>query len=176
MEGKKIVYSLQAGDKYDILQFKGDNYHALDYAESHLTQQQAVCYEITLISLTLPNVPLKSGIGGHIAFYPYVYVKFKGITQGTSVFEFDSNNPVVSQNGVTFRAPMVYNYQPTDSAFITLDGHGMTQILKFQPHDAFEFGVYLPNGELFLTDEDYYSPSETNPLLQISACFGIRRV
>jgi hypothetical protein len=172
---KSNTYSITSSDTFEILQFKHDNYHPLDYAESMVHQQQIHCYEITLISLTIPNVPLKTGTGGHIAFYPYVYIEFKSITQGTSAYNFNSNNPVVQKN-IMFKAPMVYNYHPNEAAFITLDGHGMVQQLKFKPNDSFSFAVYLPNGELFLTEEDYKSPSEPNPLLQITACFGIRRI
>jgi hypothetical protein len=174
-QGTTTRYAVSSVDTYEILQFKQDNYHPLDYAESPVSQQQAHCYEIQLISLTLPNRPLKTGTGGTIAFYPYVYVEFKSVTQGTSAYDFNSNNPVVSKN-IMFRAPIVYNYNPKESSFITVDGHGMTQILKFKPNDAFRFSVYLPNGELFTTDDDYVSPSEPNPLVQISACFGIKRL
>jgi hypothetical protein len=172
--GTTTKYAVTSSDTYEILQFKGDNYHPLDYPESVVHQQQAHCYDISLISLTLPNVHLKSGLGGHIAFYPYVYVEFRG-GKGKNTNEFNSNNPEAS-NRAMFRAPMVYNYEPRDAAFITLDGHDMVQTLKFTPNDSYSFAVYLPNGELFLTDEDYFSPSEPNPLLQISACFGVKRL
>lgn len=173
--GKEITYSISNLDTFEILQFKMDNYHPLDYAESMVHQQQVHCYEISLISLTIPNVPLKSGTGGHIAFYPFVYVEFRSITQGTSAYNFNSNNPIIQKN-IMFKAPMVYNYHPNEAAFLTLDGHGMVQQLKFKPNDSFNFAVYLPNGELFLTEDDYKSPSEPNPLLQISACFKITRL
>lgn len=175
MEGTTIQYAVSSADTFEILQYLKDNYQPLDYPESSVAQQQAHCYEIELISLTLPNVPLKSGIGGRITFYPYVYVEFRAISQGTSIYDFNSNNPVVAHR-IMFRAPMLYNYQPEAAAFITLDGHGMTQTLKFNPNDAFSFAVYLPNGDLFLTEEDFVSPSEPNPLLQITACFGLHRL
>ncbi len=175
MKGTTTAYAVGSSDTYEILQFKNDNYNPLDCAESPVSQQNAHCYEIQLISVSLPNVAMKSGLGGHIAFYPYVYIEFSSVMQGTSAYDFNSNNPAASKN-VMFRAPMLYNYQPTDSAFITMDGHDMIQTLKFQPNDAFKFSVYLPNGELFLTDQDYFSPSEPNPLLQISACFGFKRL
>lgn len=162
-----------AGDTFDLLQFQKDNYHPLDYAESTVAQQQASCYEISLTSLTLPNVTLHSGYGGRITDYPYVYVEFRSIIQGTSANDFNTNNPKARM--MIFRAPIVNDYQD-DTPFVALDGHNMVQILKFRPSDAFRFGVYLPNGELFLTEEDYLSPSSTNPLLQISACFGVKRI
>lgn len=173
--GTKTIYAIGSSDTFDILQFVIDNYHPLDYAESIVAQTQATCYEIRLISLTLPNVPLLSGEGGRITFYPYVYVEFRSVSQGTSIYNFNSNNPIVSNN-IMFRAPMLYNYQPELASFITLDGNDMIQTLKFQPNDAFLFSVFLPNGELFRTDDDYLSPSIPNSQLQISACFGIKRL
>ncbi len=161
--------------EYEVVQFKEDNYYPLDYAESTVHQQQVHCYEISLISLTIPNIPLKTGTGGHIGFYPYVYVEFVSLTQGTSAYNFSSNNPHVQKN-IMFKAPMVYNYLPHEASFITLDGHDMVQQIKFKPNDSFSFAVYLPNGELLMTQDDFLSPSEPNPLLQISACFKIKRI
>jgi hypothetical protein len=156
---------------YQILQFKRDNYQPLNYTETAI--QQARCYEIELISLTLPNVPLQSGRS--ITYYPYVYIEFKSVTQGTSAFNFITNNPVVTKN-IMFRAPIIYNYNLDNAAFLTVDGHGMIQTLKFKLNDSFQFSVYLPDGSLFLTEPDYFSPSEPNPALQITACFRLQKV
>lgn len=172
---EKFNYTIGDTDTFEILQFKTDNYHPLNFAESMVHQQQVHCYEIQLISLTIPNVPLKSGTGKRIAFYPYVYIEFKSITQGTNAYNFNSNNPVIQKN-IMFKAPMIYNFNPIKANFITLDGHGMVQQLKFKPNDSFSFAVYLPNGDLFITEQDYQSPSEPNPLLQISACFKVTRL
>lgn len=173
-QGIETRYALSASDTFEILQFKGDNYQPLDYAESTVAQQQPHCYEIELVSLTLPNVPILSGLGGVIAYYPYVYVEFRNVSYGTSAYDLNTNNPAAKN--VMFKAPIVYNYQLSEMAFIVADGHGMKQTLKFKPSDALQFSVYLPNGELFKTESDYFSPSDTNPLLQITACFSLRRL
>ncbi len=173
--GVTMPYSVGSIDTFELLQYNHDNYVPLDYPDSTVTQQQPHCFTISLISLTLPNVVLKSGFGGKITSYPYVYVEFKNVTQGTSAYDFITNNPNISRN-VMFIAPMIYNYRPELAKFVVLDGHGMIQTLKFKPNDAFTFAVYLPNGELFLTEDDYMSPSEPNPFLQITACFGVTRI
>ena len=175
VSGTTTSYVPTVGTTFEILQFSHDNYHELDYPHSMVSQQQAHCYEISLITLTLPNVELLTGIGGKISEYPYVYVEFRSVTQGTSAYDFNSNNPIVSKN-IMFRAPVIYNYRPEIAKFVVLDGHGMCQILKFKPNDAFKFSVYLPNGELFTTAGDYLPPSEPNPLLQVTACFGVKRI
>ena len=166
-------YALSASDEFEILQYKEDNYQPLNYAESVVAQQQPHCYEIELTTLTLPNVPLLTGYGGTISFYPYVYVELRNVSYATSAYELNTNNPAA--RNVMFKAPIVYNYQLNQMAFVVADGHGMKQTLKFKPSDALEFAVYLPNGELFTTEEDYMSPSEANPALQITACFSVKR-
>lgn len=173
-QGVQTKYALTASDTFEILQFKSDNYQPLDYAESIVAQQQPHCYEIELTSLTLPNVPQIGGTGGVIAFYPYVYVEFRNISYGTSAYDLNTNNPAA--RNVMFKAPIVFNYQLAQMAFIVADGHGMKQTLKFKPSDALQFSVYLPNGELFETEIDYLSPAEPNPNLQITACFSVRRM
>ena len=66
-----------------------------------------------------------------------------------------------------FRAPIDDIPNPLITPFIKIDGDGMTQTIKFKPNDNFKFGVYLPDGEKFETiDNDLYSPSQSNPLVQ----------
>jgi hypothetical protein len=173
--GSTTQYSVTANDTFEILQFSTDNYSPLNYADSSVSTQQVVCYELTLISLTIPNIPIKTGRGSRISSYPYVYVELRSITQGASANDFNTNNPTISKT-VMFRAPIVYNYNIDTASFITVDGHGMIQTLKFKPNDSFRFSVYLPNGELIITEEDYFSPSAPNPWVQISACIRMRRL
>jgi len=173
-QGKVTIYSPTSSDTFEILQFTSDNYHPLDYTGSVVSQQQVVCFEIQLISLTLPTIPLTSGYGGNILKnYPYVYVEFKSIMQGSSHTDFYSNNP--HAHNMMFRAPVI-EYTDSGQDFLTLDGHGMCQTLKFSPNDAFLFSVYLPGGDLFMTDADFLSPSTPDPKKQITACFSIQRM
>ena len=173
LNGTKVKYTPGTAN-YELLKFANDNVSEITRTDSSVNKQQAVCHEIQLISLTLPNVLLKTGVGGRITFYPYVYVKLKSATAKTNAYTISSNSP--NAVNAMFTAPMVYNYDPENAAFVTLDGHGMVQTLKFQPNDTFELTVLLPNGELFTTEEDTMSPAEPNPYLQISACFKYSRI
>jgi hypothetical protein len=175
-QGTITKYDVSSSDTFEILQFQQDNYQPLDYAESTVHQQQPHCYEIQLISLTLPNVSLSGGEGGIISNYPYVYVEFRNITQGTSAYDFNTNNPLA--RNVMFKAPIIFNYQLNPlKKYIIADGHGMVQTLKFKPSDALSFSVFLPNGELLIPIEvDYFSPATPNPALQITACFAVKRM
>jgi hypothetical protein len=86
-----------------------------------------------------------------------------------------SNNP--NATSAVFRVPIYDVQNPIASAFVKLDGDGMTQTLKFKPNDNIFFSVRLPNGELFKTIElDRYSPQQPNPDIQISALFSFKRL
>jgi hypothetical protein len=172
VKGMKTIYSLTTNDTYDILKFDFDNYCPLSYNDSVTANQQPHCYELSLISLILPNVPLHRGVGGILKNYSYLYVEFNSVTQGTAAYDFSSNNPAATN--AMFRVPIVYSgfYQN----FVPLISFEMTQLLKFKPNDSFKFKVTLPNGQLLLTEGDFMSPSSTNEYLQISACFGFKRV
>lgn len=174
LTGTVTPYAVDGSTTFEILQFNTDNYNSLDYTTSVVASQQSICYELELNSLILPNVPLRSGIGDTIAFYPYVYVELSSVMQGASTSDLYSNNPNAKK--MMFRAPIIHNYRLNEQKYVVTDGHGMVQTVKFSPNDAFQFSVYLPNGDLFMTDADFTSPNEPNPALQISACFSIRRL
>lgn len=161
-------------ENYEILQFSRDNAHPFNYTGSLVSQQEVVCYEISLINLVLPNVELQTG--SRIAFYPYVYVELNNISSaGAFNNAIYSNNPNAQR--MLFRATVSDNTNPTVSAFVKLNGDGMVQTVKFKPNDSFRFGVYISTGEPFLPDEsDNLSPQEPNNLLQLSAMFSMRRL
>ena len=139
--------------------------------------QEAVNYEVELINLILPNSLLISARGGRPIFYPYLYVELQQVSSGTSV----SKNVIYSNNPhsfkMMFRAVVDDTTATVSSPFIKIDGDSMTHVVKFKPNDAFKFSVYHSNGEPFVSEvEDQYSPTEPNPLCQISACFSFKRL
>lgn len=165
--GTVVKYNVGLGDTFEILKFDRDNYQALNGFD---IGNQILCTDIELISLIIPN---KLSYGKRISQYPYFYIEFKSQTQGTSAFDFTSNNPAVTRS-VMFRAPHTYNYNLETANFITLDGHMMTQRLKFTQNDSFFFSVTLPDGRLLIFDEpDTSSPLPPNPDMQITACFKV---
>ena len=165
------------GDIIEILGFSYDNLNPFTYTGSLVSQQEAVCYEIKLLSISLPNAPLAVGEGSRIAFYPYVYVELaniSGANAGTKNIIY-SNNPNASR--MLFRCTIDDISNPISSSFIDLDGDDMVQTIKFKPNDNLRFSVRLPNGEIYNTIvEEHYSPSRPNPLGQISAIFSLRRL
>lgn len=163
----------RATDFYNILTVV-NNEVDLNYTGSTVSQQQPHCYAIELVSITLPNTILQSG--SRAIYYPYFYVAFYSVTMGgpgqTLIY---SNNP--ASNSALFKVPSIYQDFVVARPFISLDGHGMVQTIKFKPNDNFRFTVFLPNGEVFATkDIDYYQPAPPNDLVQISATFSISRL
>ena len=158
----------------NIVSFDRDNFNPLMYNGSMVSISQNICYKISLLSVTLPNIPLRTG--SRIAFYPYVYVEFSNATSpnnasGQIIY---SNNP--NSNRALFIAPVTQLLQPTAKTYITLSGNGMSQLVKFKPNDNLRFSVYLPDGSLFQTlDIDTLPPYEPQLGLQIDAVFSITR-
>jgi hypothetical protein len=173
---KPFITGIQpVGTPYEILQFTRDNAVPFNYSGSLVSQQEMVCYEIELLNLILPNILLASG--GRTAFYPYVYVELQNVSGAGSGLKnvIYSNNP--NSTRMLFRAAIDDIPNPLISPFVKIDGDGMVQTVKFKPNDNLKFGVYLPNGDPFETvEQDYFSPSHPNPLVQVSALFSIRRL
>lgn len=160
-----------------ILQFSYDNLYPFVYNGSLVSQQEMVCYELELINLILPNTTLDAGLGGLISFYPYVYVQLQNVSGTGSGIKNSiySNNP--NSTKMTFRCTIDDIPNPVVSTFIKIDGDGMTQTLKFKPNDNLKFSVHLANGEFYQNvKQEWFSPFEPNPEIQISALFSMKRI
>ena len=161
-------------DTINIVNYIKDNYSPLNYTGSVVSQNETVCYEISLVSLVLPNIVLRTG--ARAAFYPFFYVEFTNTTSpsGASNDIIYSNSP--TSNKALFIVPVTDTQQPLNSSFVKLYSN-MVQTVKFKPNDSLKFSVYLPDGKLFETvEQDYLSPYPPNGVIQIDAVFGIRRI
>lgn len=154
-----------------------DNEMPLLYSGSMVSQQEMVCYEITLINLVLPNAPVLGGNGGRIAFYPYVYVQLENVTSpsGGNSINIYSNNP--NSRRMLFRAAIDDVNNPGSTPFIKINSDGQSMTVKFKPNDNLRFSVHLPDGTVFDTVlSENPSPEPANPYSQLSAMFAIRRI
>jgi hypothetical protein len=178
-----FTYTISNNKAY-ILPFSYDNEYPFNQNDMALAPN--VNYQMELINLILPNQYLDVGFGSLISFYQYVYVEIQnaegnGITSG-GANNIPSNNP--NAVSMTFRATIDDVPNPVNSTFIKIDGDGMSQTLKFNPNQSLKFSVYLGHGggggnqkELFKTRvAEWYSPSQPNPIIQISAMFRIKPV
>lgn len=164
------------GSSLEILDFSYDNLAPFVYNGSLVSQQECVCYEIKLTNLILPNQLLDNAYGTRIAYYPYVYVELSNTNNASA-----GNNIIYSNNPnstkMLFRAAVTDVNQPANTTFINLDSNTMTNTVKFKPNDSMKFSVKLSDGSIFKTIfSEKYSPSIPNPLIQISACFSIKRI
>ena len=160
-----------------LLPFTRDNLVPFVYTGSTVSQQEAVCYEIKLLNIVLPNQTLISGTGSRISFYPYVYIEITNVSGASAGMKnvIYSNNPNSSK--MVFRAAVDDISNLIASAFVKLSGDSMTQTLKFKPNDNLKFSIRLSNGNIYDTVvEENYSPLYPNPLVQISALFSLRRL
>jgi hypothetical protein len=164
----------KTGNTINIVTLSHDNFSSLDYIGTMVSMNEAVTYEIALLRLVLPNVPLRSG--SRVSFYPFVYVELSNVSSPMTMSQniIYSNNP--ESGRALFIAPVRDMVMPVNSHFVKLMGR-TRQTVKFKPNDALRFSVFLPNGELFLTyQKDMKSPYEPNYRLQINAVFAIRRM
>jgi hypothetical protein len=159
---------------FEILQFTRDNYNPLSFIGSLASSQENVAYEIELLNLILPNKDLNVDLGNRIVFHPYVICEFSNVSSNPKNVIYSNNPNTVS---AMFRVPVTDIPSPLVSSYIKLDGDGMVQTVKFKPNDTLIFRVKMLNGQLFSTvEQEFFSPLPPNPAIQISACFGIRRI
>jgi hypothetical protein len=166
-----------SANTYEIETFTRDNCVPFSYSGSMVSLTEGVCYEVELLNLIMPNSTLKSGRGGRSAFYPYMYLELEQLSCSNSGSKgiIYSNNP--NSFKMMYRVPMDDTPTPLISTFIKVDGDGMTHTIKFRPNDSFRVSIFHASGEPFQTvATDYYSPTEPNPMVQISACFAFKRV
>jgi hypothetical protein len=169
------AFSIIETDTINITSFSRDNFSPLSYNGSIVSQNQTVCCEVSLISMTLPNLPLSTG--SRIAFYPFVYVEFINATSpsGASSQIIYSNNP--QSNKALFMAAVGSVSNPGQQTFVNLSGSGMTQTIKFKPNDNLRFSVYLPDGSPFEPLAlEILSPYPPDSRSQIDAVFSFRRI
>lgn len=160
--------SPNAGDTYEILDFYRDNYNPLLYTGKSFSSN--VCYEVELISLTLPNIDLLSDTNP--SNFPYLYVELQNIESSFSPNILYSNN--TNSRKMLFKVPVTEVNPPEFNAFMSLNAGSTTETIKLNPNKSFRFGVYLPNGKPFESIlKDTKSPLEPNRYLQISAIFSL---
>lgn len=164
------------GDVYEILPFSYDNATSLAYSGSVLSQMDTSNYEVSLVSLDIPNLDLVVAPGYRPSFYPYLLVEITNETStgghGRNILY--SNNPHAVRS--TFVVPVYDVNDPLSTQFLSLSTNGVTQTMRFKPNDNLRFSLRIPSGALFNVGPDTASPLAPNPRIQISAVFSIKRI
>lgn len=162
---------------YEMLQYSGDNEHFLSFNNTSAAIREAVCYDVSLLSLILPSATLETSSGSRAIFYPHFYTEFRSLKnadgQGTNAMI--SNNP--NARRALFRSTIYDSPDSLLNPFIRLSGDGIVHRIKLDPLGSYHFRVFLPDGSPFKTVlEESFSPYPANPIAQISALFSISRV
>lgn len=168
---KALPYYPGTGDAYDILNYTRDNFSPLIY--SGTIGSGSVCYSMELIYLTIPNQLIKSGYGGTLDKYPYLYLYIYNEGNPQSDHVLYTNNSYAQS--ALFKVPLGLNLKT--ETFFTLKDAKMIQVCKFKPDQPVHFRLTLPNGEPIIFDTpDNMSPLAPNDFLQISATLAIKRM
>jgi len=149
----------------------------LNFSGTYLTQSQMSCYEITVLSLILPNVEIDALNSLLTSGFPYVLMEISNVTMPNSGNKnvIYSNNPAAVNS--TFLCSISDVNDPIKSKFIKITSDGTIQTIKFSPADNLRFRLLLPSGEPFkLQQNDYLPPSIANPLLQIETLIEFKRM
>lgn len=149
----------------------------LNFSGTYLTQSTMSCYEINVLSLILPNVPIVSLNSYLTSAFPFVLFEISNVSMPNSNNKniIYSNNPYTTNT--TFICPISDISSPIISKFIKINSAGMSQIIKFTPADNLRFRLLLPNGNLFMTQSlDNSPPAEPNPLLQMGVVLEIKKL
>lgn len=173
---------LSQGERLSVLKLTKDSHsEILKNPDRWECNNSNLVYNISLVNISLPNIPLKSGKGGYITEYPYIYVKLYnnetnklggGVQSSGSLH---SNNPDINNN--TFRVIIDNTVDDRITKFVLLRSGDMIQSKQIHMNKSLEFGVFLPDGSVFETIyEDDSPPRIAKPDLQISALFELTPV
>lgn len=156
---------------YEVLYFSYDNCYFVNMVSN--CRLDKGLYEIELRSIILPNTTVLGGYGGRLVLYPYIYIEF-GNLYG-SVNNILVSNNIHAQKAI-FKVP-IYDIQPRlNSNFLKIDRTNMPQMIQFNPYEDYYIKIILPDGDLFLTQPDDFSPLPPNPDLQISITFMVTKI
>lgn len=160
------------GDQVLLLSFSMDNDVPMVNVAKESGPFGPVCHDVQLISLTLPNLLLAKYPGGYLVNYPYVLVDLINITAASTTGKvFYTNDPNLQR--ALFICPVQDIASPEFSAFVKLNGIGVSHTIKFKMNDSFRLTIRTPTGEpLFFTTLDTRSPYMPDPAVQVSAIFA----
>jgi hypothetical protein len=161
---------------YEIEKFSYDNVRALQYTINPFLQQTVdVLYDISVVSLIIPNLPLFSSNGinvlttpqaqpfetfPRVSTLPYVIVTLKNMANTTNASPDCSNNP--NEYSATFRVAVVDNNPILSAPFSRLQGNE-TKTMRFSPTDNIRFTVTDPEGNVLV----YANPTTLKDFLKI---------
>ncbi len=158
----------------ELAQFSYDNVKTLLY--SGTLTNQAVCYDIQLIGIAIPNQVFGIPYGGIVDNYPYinVYINNTNSHEAQAIY---SNLPIAIARKSTFKMYMSRQQASPGSFSVYLNqAVTATQTIKLLLNESLEIQVSLPDGQVLqFENPENPPPFPSNPLLQFHILFAVRR-
>ena len=161
------------GDTLDLNSYTRDNASTLIYSGNIPANSQNSYYEIELLWMSFPTEILGNGNGGRLDNYPYIYLQLYNEGSQLANQVMYSNNP--NSVNALFKIPINLYYG--SQSFYTLKDCKQKQIVQFRPDKDLYFALTYSDGTIIeFAELDTTSPNPPNPLLQVNATFGIRKL
>jgi hypothetical protein len=164
---------LAFGEIVELLSQTSDNYKTLSYNGTSVGQHEQVSYDVSLVSGTVPNVPILNGMGGFPSDYPFLYVELYDTNHPAQNTLFSNNHSNKSYFKVTTPTGQLIN---REEKFTKYTGDLSHKTIRFRPTSNFRIAWRLPSGETIrFAINDTRSPYPPNQMLQTSVLFNIKR-
>lgn len=161
------------GTIVELLAQTSDNYRTLSYAGTAVGQHDQVAYDINLVSATIPNIPIKNGVGGYAVNYPFLYIELYDTNHPSQNNLFSNNHANKSYFKVTTPTGQLGDRK---EKFTKFTGDLSHKTIRFRPTSNFRVVWRLPTGEeIQFEEQDTQSPQAPNEALQTSVKFNLRR-
>ena len=168
-----LVVAPSSGMIVELLTQTSDNYRTLSYAGTSVGQHEQTSYYVSLVSGTIPNIPIRNGVGGYPVDYPFLYVEFYDTNYPTQNNLFSNNHSNKSYFKVTTPTGQLMN---RTEKFTKVTGDLNHKTIRFRPTSNFRVVWRLPSGEDIQFEEyDSQSPYKPKEHLQTSALFSLTR-
>lgn len=155
------------GSEIQYLPFSYDNVHSLPYIGT--SDQQQRTWVIELISVQIPNAPLKNKF--NLMQFSHLYVEFRD-PFASPQNNIMSNNP--NSNNSYFRV-VPSKLQP-QKEWISFDCDGSRKTIRFTPTSMqFRFKIIEPTGKILkFKQKDTHWPVKPEAGLQVNALFNVK--
>jgi hypothetical protein len=162
-----ILVPILVNSEIQCLPFSYDNSQSLPYIGT--CDQQQRTWIIELVSIQIPNVPLKNKF--YLLQFSHLYVEFRD-PYNSPQNNIMSNNP--NSNNSYFR--IIPNKVQSSREWLSFDCDGSSKTIRFTPTSMqFRFKILTPDGCLLeFIEKDSEWPKKSLSKLQVSALFNLK--
>lgn len=137
-----------------------------------------ICYTLSIVHLTLPNVLLNSGTGGKIAQSNFVFVELRTLPLSESNQTFLCTNNSTAAQSAMFCLAIPNITRENSAEFVNIPGGNFKARLQWKPSSlGLAVRIRFANGDIFTTlESDTVQPYSPKPHLQISILLAMENV